>query len=216
MVRFEDGFETVTSVASIKNKEVKHPFRPSVCGVGYHGIGAYNCPEYSRAKTKWLDMIHRVYDPKQYGYNLYGGRGVTVCGEWHNFQKFAAWIITQVGFDSNFQLDKDILGAKEKVYSPQTCCLVPKEINVAVMTRITPKKLMLGVSKTSNPVYRFRSRLHVKGLIRNLGVFTTETEAHRAYIEAKTHYVRSLAEEYKECLARNVYEKLSQWQVSDD
>lgn len=29
-------------------------------------------------------MIYRCYNPNSYGYNLYGGRGITVCNRWHD------------------------------------------------------------------------------------------------------------------------------------
>lgn len=55
-------------------------------------------------------------------------RGCAVCDEWRLFSVFKKW------FDENYiegyELDKDILVKGNRVYSPETCCFVPKEINV--------------------------------------------------------------------------------------
>lgn len=64
--------------------------------------------------------------------------GCTVCDEWLYFSNFKKW------FDENyiegFQLDKDIIIRGNKVYSPQTCCFVPKEINI--ISKIKVKEFM--------------------------------------------------------------------------
>jgi len=41
-------------------------------------------PEYSL----WNTMIQRCENPKAISYGRYGGRGITVCKEWHNFKNF--------------------------------------------------------------------------------------------------------------------------------
>ena len=36
----------------------------------------------------WVGMIQRCENPKATGYEYYGGRGITVCERWHNFEHF--------------------------------------------------------------------------------------------------------------------------------
>ena len=36
----------------------------------------------------WLSMIRRCTDPKNVNYKNYGGRGITVCTKWLNFEDF--------------------------------------------------------------------------------------------------------------------------------
>lgn len=36
----------------------------------------------------WVSMIQRCENPEATGYEYYGGRGVTVCAEWHDFETF--------------------------------------------------------------------------------------------------------------------------------
>ena len=43
-----------------------------------------------RVYYAWHGMIRRCENPKDGAYHNYGGRGITVCEEWHNFEKFFA------------------------------------------------------------------------------------------------------------------------------
>jgi hypothetical protein len=36
----------------------------------------------------WQGMVSRCTNPKQYGYQYYGGRGIAVCEEWRKFTGF--------------------------------------------------------------------------------------------------------------------------------
>lgn len=74
-------------------------------------------------------LLQRCYDIKfQHNHPTYVG--CVVCDEWLHFSNFKKW------FDANFvegyDLDKDILVKGNKVYSPDTCCFVPHEINILV------------------------------------------------------------------------------------
>lgn len=39
----------------------------------------------------WKQMIYRCENPKSDKYKNYGGRGITVCDEWHDFFEFVKW-----------------------------------------------------------------------------------------------------------------------------
>jgi hypothetical protein len=39
-----------------------------------------------------MSMMHRCYNPGDAGYPRYGGRGITVCDEWHDMHAFIAYI----------------------------------------------------------------------------------------------------------------------------
>lgn len=43
-------------------------------------------PEY----RCWRSMHKRCNNPRQVGYEYYGGRGITIAAEWYSFQKFYA------------------------------------------------------------------------------------------------------------------------------
>lgn len=42
-------------------------------------------------------MIRRCEDPRWHNYPSYGGKGVQVCPEWHDFTVFEAWIEANLG-----------------------------------------------------------------------------------------------------------------------
>jgi hypothetical protein len=46
--------------------------------------GKYNSPEY----LSWKSMLARCRNPNSPDYKRYGGRGITVCEQWHSFSKF--------------------------------------------------------------------------------------------------------------------------------
>ena len=48
-----------------------------------HGKGT---PTY----TSWVNMVRRCTDPKDVGYEKYGGAGITVCKRWLTFENFLA------------------------------------------------------------------------------------------------------------------------------
>lgn len=50
-----------------------------------HGL-AQRCPEY----TVWLSMRNRCRNPHDVSYHRYGGRGIAVCAEWDDFDRFYA------------------------------------------------------------------------------------------------------------------------------
>lgn len=64
----------------------------------------------------WNNMLRRCYDPKQRGYEYYGGRGVKVCDRWHTAKNFLNDMGERPG--PKYTLDR-IDG--EFGYSPENC-----------------------------------------------------------------------------------------------
>jgi hypothetical protein len=73
----------------------------------------------------WACMKQRCYYEKADNYCNYGGRGITVCGEWRNDPKcFYDWMVAN-GWRVGLQIDRI---DNEKNYCPENCRLVtPKE-----------------------------------------------------------------------------------------
>jgi len=42
----------------------------------------------------WHDMMRRCHNPKHRRFKDWGGRGIAVCPEWHNFENFRKWALT--------------------------------------------------------------------------------------------------------------------------
>lgn len=65
----------------------------------------------------WISMKERCYNPTRNNYYLYGGRGITICDEWLNFENFYHWSINN-GYSNRLTIDRidNNLG-----YSPSNC-----------------------------------------------------------------------------------------------
>ena len=65
-------------------------------------------------------MMDRCYRENAKNYLYYGGRGISVCDEWHDIEVFEKWAI-QSGYRQGLSLDrKDVNGD----YCPKNCCWV--------------------------------------------------------------------------------------------
>ena len=218
IVRFDSGYVTKTQRSSILKGTVKDKLFRSVCGVGYLGDGEYSRVDHKIAYQTWVDMLKRAYTEKKGRCNYFG---VTVCEEWHNFQSFAKWCHSQDFFnikDKNgkrYEIDKDILVKGNKIYSPETCCFVPSEINcLFIRNKRFRGKYPIGVTKIGK---YFTARLS-KGFGNRvlLGTFKTELEAFSAYKKAKEVYLKELAEKYRNKVCYKTYLTLINYEVDID
>lgn len=76
----------------------------------------------SRLYAVWNSMRQRCNNPNHHAYKNYGGRGIRICSEWDDFEKFKYWAI-QNGYDETAKrgectLDRiDVNGN----YCPENC-----------------------------------------------------------------------------------------------
>lgn len=60
--------------------------------------------KHGEAQTRlyhvWYGMIDRCENNRSKSYPNYGGRGIAVCDEWHDFKKFKEWALSK-GYDEN-------------------------------------------------------------------------------------------------------------------
>ena len=66
---------------------------------------------------RWSNMLTRCENPNAINYADYGGRGITVCEEWHDFQTFYDWAMSS-GYEPGLTIDRVDNG---KGYSPDNC-----------------------------------------------------------------------------------------------
>lgn len=95
-------------------------------------------------------------------------------------------------------MDKDILqkGVTNKIYSPDTCVFLPKEINCAIITHTNKYGLPNGIRPCGN---KFESRVkHKNKAIRK--TFDMLEEAIEFYSYNKSKIIESLIEKYKDKL----------------
>ena len=187
----------------------------TVRGVGYDTGGEYQrttSGELIHAYITWSDMFRRCYDAK-YHLRRPSYSQCTVAECWHDFQVFAAWYYNHPHYGLGYQLDKDILVRGNTVYSPETCALVPRVLNMAI-TGGRVKGLPQGVIRNHGS-YTARIARFGKGA-QYLGTFKTIEEAATCYRIAKEQYIRSLAQEYKHDLEYAVYVQLCNWTLVED
>jgi hypothetical protein len=176
-------------------------------GVGFLGEGRYKAGEDKREYRMWSNMLTRCY------YGPYHERfptyvDCTVDPVWHNYQIFSEWVTNQRGFENCWVLDKDILIRGNKIYSPETCCLVPSEINslIVIPTR-KGKTEPTGVSFQASS-QKYIVSCAVKGKNKNLGRYSTIDESVEVYKAFKKQVILSTANKYKDLLREDVYEAL--------
>lgn len=135
IVRFiNTGYEKEVYISNIRSGQIKDPHHPCIFGVGYLG----GVIQDKRSYAKWRGMIGRCYDPKNQRYETYGAVGVTVCEKWHNYQNFHEWWLGNVGENPDWEIDKDLKSSGVKVYSPETCILIPPSLNSAMSNYTKP------------------------------------------------------------------------------
>ena len=74
-------------------------------------------PENERLLRIWRAMLHRCYKETDEHYDYYGGRGIKVCDDWHDFETFQKWALVN-GYADNLTIDR-LDGNKD--YCPENC-----------------------------------------------------------------------------------------------
>ncbi|QOY37065.1 hypothetical protein AWH56_005335 [Anaerobacillus isosaccharinicus] len=65
----------------------------------------------------WTGMHRRCYDRNADNYKWYGGKGIFICEEWHNFLTFREWSLDN-GYNDELTIDRI---DSYKNYSPDNC-----------------------------------------------------------------------------------------------
>lgn len=194
-VKFEDGtIVKDVSYGNIKKGAVSNPNTPTAYGVGFIGQGKYSSKingKITKVYDTWIGMFRRCYS-KDFHIKYTTYKECVVDEYWHNFQIFAQWY--EENYINDYQIDKDILVKGNKVYSPETCCFVPHEINSLFLTCKSKRGVYpVGVSKKGS---MFRATLTTQGKQKYIGIFTTPEEAFKAYKEVKEHQIKKTAIDY--------------------
>lgn len=150
----------------------------------------WSCPFYDR----WFGMMSRCYCQSTQARNP-AYIGCSVCPEWHRLSGFREWMQDQDWRDK--QLDKDIIFAGNKIYSPETCCFVSRSLNAFLVDSASSRSnFPLGavwfeqtqrfVAKCKNPF---------TGKADHLGYFDDPAEAHAAWRKRKHELACRYAEQ---------------------
>ena len=207
------GYVSKVNTSNLRRGAIRDPHQPTVYGVGFTEGKSYI---KSVAYTTWCDMLRRCYHKKHKGYSRYGGRGVTVSAPWLYYSNFKSW------WEKTYKggaicLDKDILVQNSKVYSEETCCLLPDDLNKMILTANERRGLYpVGVSKGDVVGATFRMRVSDKrkGLIAISG-YADEWAAFSDYKELKLANIRYAAEKEltKGTITQEIYNALLRYEV---
>ena len=174
---------------------------PVVTTIGKNRV---TCPFYQR----WRNMIRRCYSEKSL--NLYPTyKSCSVCDEWLIFSNFKKWMELQDW--ENKELDKDILDINNKIYSPEKCLFVSREINALIVNVFKENKnTNTGITfEKKRGIYK--SSCSVRGKMKTLGRYDNIIDARRTYLNFKSGIILEYAKEIEEIKLKNALIKISEY-----
>ena len=185
-----------------------------VCGVGINDLYGSNLSKTDCYFT-WKSMLERCYGSNKTQRNR-SYEDCDVCDEWLLFSNFKEWYDeTAPEKIKEYHLDKDLFSAKyNKIYSPKTCCFLPKEINILLVRNKKRRgNLPIGVSidKRTNS---FRCCLSINGKT-FCRYAKDKTEAFNVYKEIKEKHIKEIACKYflKHKITEKVYKALINYKI---
>lgn len=197
-VEFQDKWKYVTHTTwgHCKEGAVRNKYHPNQYGGIVGDIRPYkNCKEYQI----WYNILTRCYDDnfhsKSPTYSC-----CEVCEEWKYYWNFYDWLHSQSNFQqwlngATWAVDKDILIKNNKIYSPQTCCLVPREINnILLKSNKIRGNLPIGVTYRKNDkLYEAQCNNPLINRYVTIGVYKSPEKAFQAYKEYKENIIKEMA-----------------------
>jgi len=169
-----------------------------------------------REYNLWKNMLKRCFDEK-FKQNQPTYKDVTCSKEWLSMTKFIEDVSQMKGFGLiGWALDKDILQKGNKLYSKETCCFVPAEVNNLLIKRDKYRgEYPVGVcfDKTMG---KFMAKLRINGKRKFLGRFTTPEEAFQVYKLAKEDQIKVVAQKWQHLLDERVFQALMTYEVNID
>lgn len=137
----------------------------------------------------WHHMIERCYDEKvSKKHPTY--IGCTVCNEWLTFSNFKRWM-EQQDFQG-MELDKDLLVAGNKLYSPETCSFIPQKLN-AFLTNVNLESFTGVTYVLKSKKFRARCGNFITGKREHLGYFDSQQEAYSAWMNRKCEIAKEFS-----------------------
>lgn len=182
---------------------------PLAYGVGVNDV-ADVWRKHRKAFSVWRSMLSRCYDEK-HREKAPTYEDCTVCEEWLVLSSFIKW------FDKNYiegyHLDKDIIKKGNKVYCPEYCAFVPREINSLLLRRQKMRgNYVIGV-KYDKYKDKMMASVNKNGKQIFCGYFDNELEAFNAYCNKKYEIINEVAEKYKGKVDVRIYNALKNYKI---
>lgn len=202
--------ERFAGCSNPKNKKL-------VCGVGINDYdkSVYTSGEVVREAYKhWYGMILRCYC-KNHEQKFPAYKDCSVCKEWFAFSNFLRWFKENWNpCMSDYHLDKDILVKRNRIYSPETCCLVPPYVNTML--------IKCGARRGSLPIgvyYDKERNRYGSAMMKNHKPvqkrFDSIEEAFKFYKKEKESHIKETAQRYYDegNITEKVYKALLNYKV---
>ena len=224
IVEFQDEYKgkVHTNYYSFKHKSVKNPYHPEVCKVGIIGSKYMSRLPHGKPTKEyetWRGILRRCFDDKRKSLQpTY--KNITCCEEWLLYENFYEWLHSQDNFNKwldsdGWAIDKDILIKGNKIYSHNTCCLVPKNVNnLFIKSQNVRGEYPIGVGKQYKN-FTAKCQNPFTGKTEPLGTFNTPEQAFLAYKSAKESYIKQVAQEeyFKGNITKKCYDAMMNYEV---
>jgi hypothetical protein len=219
LIEFDDDYHygKICSYREFKKGGVSSPYDKKIFGIGYLGadrqIGINNDFEYGR----WHHILDRCYNENRTSRTM-AYKGCVVCDEWHNFQNFKKWFNENYYTVNNEKMciDKDILFKWNKIYSPETCLIVPERINKLFVREVSQRgNTPIGVSIYDNVIYARMSKV-INGKWTRFEIgknYNNVIQAFEAYKREKEKHIKEVAELYKDQIPEILYNAMMNYVV---
>jgi len=178
--------------------------------VGNISVGGKPIREYDL----WKGMLKRCFSEK-FKQKKPTYEGVTCSKDWLSMTTFIEDVSQMKGYGlKGWEFDKDILSKGNKLYSKDTCCFVPTEVNLLLTKRDNYRgEWPVGVN-FHKATGKFRAYLAINGKRKHLGLFTTPGEAFQVYKLAKEAYIKVVAQQWQHILDEKVFQALLDYEVN--
>lgn len=187
----------------VKNVQWNNFIRGKVKNKHYTNISSFNSGIHSISTNSkeyrtWYQMLKRCFDSK-YKEEKPTYKNATCCDEWLSFENFYNWLKSQKNYNIWKDLkwsaiDKDIIKKNNKLYSPDTCFLVPVNVNnLFVKHDALRGNYPIGVSFIDGK-YMASCTNSIKNTRVIIGTYDTEEEAFQSYKEYKEKFIKEIAD----------------------
>ena len=188
-----------------------------IYGVATNSGGKYKTwgnGKITKSYGTWKNMLRRVYCSKGHARRpTY--IGCSVSDEWLEYQEFSEWFEAHEYSNCGYHLDKDLLIPGNKIYAPDRCVFVPRQLNTLLndcgATRGQNKQGVCFIKGRN----KFAARVGINDKYKHLGYFDTEIEAYSAYKEAKERHVKNTALKWANAIQWEVFKTLMLWELPE-
>ena len=168
------------------------------------------------AYKKWSHMMTRCYS-ENYQNKMPTYKGCAVSEDWKDFDKFYEDFVNIPNSDMlDYELDKDILIKGNRVYSKNTCCMIPRKINALMFKPSKDTSLPTGITKCPYNREIYIATIYLNGKNKSLIRTKNLEEAFQAYKKAKEAHIKDVANEWKDKIDEKVYKALLVWEIEEN